>query len=82
MLNEVLKIFEICYLLIQKLRLIKTNRNKRSVVAVSFKFLQKLPSKLEMQCKKGMHVSFDVRNRLRGGVGLTAGQNPVKHDKS
>ena len=59
MLNEVLKIFEICYLLIQKLRLIKTNRNKRSVVAVSFKFLQKLPSKLEMQCKKGMHVSFD-----------------------
>ena len=37
----------------------KTTRNKRSVVVVSFKFLQELPSKLEIQCKKGMYFSFD-----------------------
>ena len=80
----------------QKLGVIKITRNKRSVVAVSFKFLQELPSKLEeVQCKKGMFFSFDfgwyfisldilpVKNRLGGGVGLTARQNPLaKHDKS
>ena len=43
----------------QKLGVIKITRNKRSVVAVSFKFLQELPSKLEIQCKKGMYFSFD-----------------------
>ena len=65
------------------------------MVAVSFKFLQELPSKLEAQCKKGMFFSFDfgwyfisldilpIKNRLERGVGLTARQNPLaKHDKS
>ena len=65
------------------------------MVAVSFKFLQELPSKLEVQCKKGMFFSFDfgwyfisldilpIKNRLERGVGLTARQNPLaKHDKS
>ena len=37
----------------------ETTRDKRSVVAISFKFLQELPSKLEIQCKKGMYFSFD-----------------------
>ena len=65
------------------------------MVAVSFKFLQELPSKLEIPCKKGMFFSFDfgwyfisfdilpVKNRLGGGVGLTSRQNPLaKYDKS
>ena len=29
------------------------------MVAVSFQFLQELPSKLEIQCKKGIYFSFD-----------------------
>ena len=28
-------------------------------MAVYFKFLQELPVKLEIQCKKGMYISFD-----------------------
>ena len=67
-------------------------------MAVSFKFLQELPSKLEIQCKKGMYFSFDfgwyfinldivhalrtVLGRGGGKVGLTTRQNLVKHDKS
>ena len=63
----------------QKLGVIKITRNKRSVVAVSFKFLQELPSKLEIQCKKGMYFSFDfgwyfinldIVHALRTGWGL------------
>ena len=64
-------------------------------MAVSFKFLQELPSKLEIQCKKGMYFSFDfgwyfinldivhaLRTGWGRGVGLMTRQNLVKQDKS
>ena len=65
------------------------------MVAVSFKFLQELPSKLEIQCKKGMYFSFDfgwyfinldIVHALRTGWGrggwLKHQTKSVKHDKS
>ena len=30
------------------------------LAAVSYKFLQEVPSKLEIQCKKGIYFSFDL----------------------
>ena len=31
----------------------------KDLVAVSYKFLQEVPTKLEIQCKKGMYFSFN-----------------------
>ena len=63
-------------------------------MAVSFKFLQELPSKLEIQCKKGMYFSFDfgwyfinldivhaLRTGWGRGVGLTTRQNLLSMTK-
>ena len=34
------------------------------LVTVSYKFLQEVPSKLEIQCEKGMYFSFDFAGIL------------------
>ena len=64
-------------------------------MAVSFKFLQELPSKFEIQCKKGIYfsfdfgwffINFDIVHALRTGWGrggwLNQQTKSVKHDKS
>ena len=41
---------------------IKANVQKKEIkelMAVSYKFLQEVPSKLEIHCKKGMYISFN-----------------------
>ena len=61
-------------------------------MAASYKFLQEVPSKLEIQCKKGMHFSFDfgwysiililfVKNKGLGGR-LLNGQNSLSVAKT
>ena len=70
MLNEVLKICEKLYLLIA-IKSYKNNKKSeiKDLVALSLTifFKKYIPSKLEMQCKMDMYISFDFGCLLRTG---------------
>ena len=48
-----------CKLISADVKANKNNKEIKDLVAVSYKLFEEVPSKLEIQCKKGIYFSFD-----------------------
>ena len=48
-----------CKLISADVKANKNNKKIKDLVAVSYKILEEVPSKLEIQCKNGIYFSFD-----------------------